>query len=144
MVTYPIQWEFLKRLHKKSPQPPILRNEQIEQQYVEYKKKQGNLMIKKLLLRFNIQYDYFKCPSWFSLVPCDFPYNLSYGIDHWILWLNPKYKSCNYNYKDIDHIIRYYLDNYCQLSKYHEYIYFDNLVQNQSVKEIVHYHVFFH
>ena len=141
---YPVQWQSLKKFHQKSPQPPILRNEEIEQQYVEYKKKHGHLMIDNLLSRFNIKSNYFRCSSWFHLVPCDFPYNLSYGIDHWILWLNPKYKSYNYKHKDIDLIIRYYLDNYCQLSKYHEYIYFDNLLIHQSVKEIIHYHVFFH
>jgi len=124
------------------PKEPINRTQEIENLYTQHKKNHGGDLKEYLLNRFNEDINYFNHPSWFKLVPCDFPYNLEEGIDHWILWFNPAIKS-SYTHEDVDSIIQNYMTNYKTLIKYSQYIYFENDPINRSVLYIRHFHVFF-
>ena len=66
----------------------------------------------------------------YIIVDNTFPYDLEENIEHNLLWVNPETVLSESDVEDI--INEVYSDN----------IYFRNIPKNQSVKGIVHYHIF--
>ncbi len=71
-----------------------------------------------------------------SFVPNAFPYDLAPNIQHWLLWLNPKYKSPE------PEIVQLYVEDITGRSVGKDIVMFRNHSANTSVKKIIHYHVF--
>lgn len=65
----------------------------------------------------------------YVVVKNTFPYDLNKGIEHWLLWVNPKDKL---NISEIDTIIK---------NKFKTCVYFSNIEKNKSVKTIEHYQI---
>jgi hypothetical protein len=73
--------------------------------------------------------------DFFVIKNADFPYYVSEYIVHKIIWFNPKY------YIDIP--IDYdYIKKILKKKKINNYIVFENIQKNKSVKKIKHYHFF--
>jgi hypothetical protein len=140
---YPVKWEILKKFHRTVPIYSIDRHHLIENKYKEFRQKKTRTIEQYLMNMFDKNQNKFRIMSWFRLIPCDFPYNVEKGIDHWILWINPKNVSIKYTKKEVEKIIKNYMEYYSPLFKYFEYIFFENSVKNQSIKQIKHYHIFF-
>ena len=141
-MQYPVTWESLRNYHQQLPKEAINRTDEIEEAYQRHKKNHSYDLSKYLLDRFETGREQFGCPSWYKLVPCDFPYNLVDGVSHWLLWFNPAIDQ-SYTHHDVDEIVQNYLDNYRPLSKYSYYFYFENAPSNRSIQYIRHFHIFF-
>lgn len=63
----------------------------------------------------------------------DFPYNTTSNIDHYLLWINPKYNSYFTN-KSVKKQLELFFEN--------KYIFFKNNSNNMSIQSITHYHIF--
>ena len=78
----------------------------------------------------------FKNNDFFVIKNADFPYYISNYITHKILWFNNNfYKNINIDYNYVDLILKKYIKN-------KKYIVFKNIFNNQSIKNITHFHFF--
>jgi hypothetical protein len=68
----------------------------------------------------------------------DYPYNVTPGIRHMVLFINPKYQD-KYTEQDLEAIIVAY-----KLEKsYQDYLWFEQIPERKSLPTIPHYHVFY-
>ena len=84
---------------------------------------------------------YFTNDCYYSIDNNTFPYNLCENIEHWIIWINPKYQHMVKTKKNIGVIIAnnfYYGDT----SKLKNVVYFENLECRRSIKCLPHIQVF--
>lgn len=132
-------WAQLKLYHKSYSTIIFHRDKAQENAYNILRKEQG-IQLSNYVFKLLFTHD-----QWipFRLVKCNFPYQLSPGIEHWNLWLNPMMPYHHYQIIDYDQIIDLYLNYYQPLKKYKEYIYFENIPANRSVNSVRHMHVFF-
>ena len=75
----------------------------------------------------------------FRFVPNNFPYFVENGINHFIFWIRPDYE-CNHDPEFIRSCISLYV-----ISRFRqplEFCFFRNSIENKSILEIEHYHVF--
>ena len=75
----------------------------------------------------------------FRFVPNNFPYFVENGINHFIFWIRPDYE-CNHDPDSIRRYISMYVISRFQRPL--EFCFFRNSMENKSVPEIEHYHVF--
>tara|TARA_Y100001980_G_C14555990_1_gene345965 strand:- start:5146 stop:5502 length:357 start_codon:yes stop_codon:yes gene_type:complete len=116
-----MDWNYIKQFHKNPPTGVLHRHPDIQKKYELNKSKVGYVDdLFKRLFKYNQEY---------VIVPNTYPYHFKDDTKHYIYW----------SQKPID---------YCQLEgnleKLHkEYIYFENLNGNKSIKGIHHAHIFF-
>jgi len=124
-------WDFIKQFHNNSPLINIKRKKEIEEKYLLHKKKlkEKNINIEDYLNNLLFKND-FK----YVITNNDFPYNIEEDVQHKILWINPKYNDL-FDDKLINKIITMRM-------KDKNYIYFENIETNKSIKTIKHYHIF--
>ena len=114
---------------------PIFRNKDIQKKYDEFKKfitenkiDINDYIYKKYLGEIKINF-----------TENNFPYDIEENCQHYVIWFDSKYyselKLKDSEEKIIEKIVRTkFKDN--------QYIYFENVSNNKSVPNIVHYHVF--
>jgi hypothetical protein len=124
-------WDFIKQFHKNSPSIQINRSKGIENKYLEHKL----LLIKnKISIHDYIIKKYFEDDCEYKFVNNEFPYHVENNIEHKLLWFNP-----NINYIIDEKYINTLLN---KLLFDKNYIYFENIDSNKSIKSIRHIHVF--
>lgn len=124
-------WDFIKQFHKNSPSIQINRSKEIENKYLEHKL----LLIKnKISIHDYIIKKYFEDDCEYKFVNNEFPYHVENNIEHKLLWFNP-----NINYIIDEKYINTLLN---KLLFDKNYIYFENIDSNKSIKSIRHIHVF--
>ena len=124
-------WDFIKQFHKNSPSIQINRSKEIENKYLEHKL----LLIKnKISIHDYIIKKYFEDDCEYKFVNNEFPYHVENNIEHKLLWFNP-----NINYLIDEKYINTLLN---KLLFDKNYIYFENIDSNKSIKSIRHIHVF--
>lgn len=124
-------WDFIKQFHKNSPSIQIKRTNEVESKYIQHK----SLLIKnKINIHDYIVKNYFEDDCKYKFVNNEFPYNVESNIEHKLLWFNP-----NINYQINDEYINNLLN---ELLFDKNYIYFENIDSNKSIKSIRHIHVF--
>ena len=124
-------WDFIKQFHKNSPSIQINRTKEIENKYIEHK---SFLFKKNISIHDYIIKKYFSENSEFKLVNNEFPYDVEINVEHKLLWFNP-----NINYMIDEKYINTLLN---ELLFDKNYIYFENIDSNKSIKSIRHIHVF--
>ena len=113
---------FLKNIYCKDKyiiKYDLIRKENIQKSYELYK---SNNLLKnfKMNIKKNItKYGYI-------ITENDFPYNLNNNVKHYIIWTN-------YDIFKIKKILN---------KRFINYIFFRNLIENKSIKDIEHYHIF--
>ena len=115
-----MDWNFISRFHKNPPTFPLKRAQDIQELYDRNKSKPD--YSKDLFKRL------FKYNQDFVIVPNTYPYNFVDGTKHLLYWTQKKI-----NYKQLEEEMN-------KLGK--EYIYFENLDNNKSIKDIYHAHIF--
>jgi len=111
-----------KELKKFGKYTDLYRTEKMEKAYIDYKKK-------------NSKYSKYLYKKLFKDGPINFlenkfPYNLKRGIFHYVLWSEKKLSD-------------FEIQNILNSLNLKNYIYFENLKKNKSIKDIFHVQVFF-
>lgn len=86
-----------------------------------------------------------------SGTPCtvalnSFPYDMEEGIQHFLVWVNPKYQGTQrFRIEDYGYVRDWVLENFCQGQEEMldlRCVYFQNIERLRSIKAIPHLHVF--
>ena len=125
-----IGWKELSKYNFHNPPiTAIGRDSDVESKYSQFKK---NLKSKNIKVSDYLYNEYFKDTNKRYLIkPNNFPYSLSQNISHLLLWINPKATLTN---NEIIAIIKNNFQN-------REIVYFENITENKSIKEIRHIHI---
>ena len=113
---------FLKNIYCKDKyiiKYDLIRKENIQKSYELYK---SNNLLKNF--KMNIKKNITK--NGYIITENDFPYNLNNNVKHYIIWTN-------YDIFKIKKILN---------KRFNNYIFFRNLIENKSIKDIEHYHIF--
>jgi len=134
-------WDTLQQYHFNPPTGKLRRNPYVKKHYNKY---QQELQNNGFDIGTIIKHKFFSnhtenhiCSPFYVITPNDFPYDVSKGIHHYLLWFNPDNKYPMYN--DYDHVAKI-LDRHVGSGKY---VCFMNPLSIQSVPAVKHYHVFF-
>lgn len=115
-----MDWIFISQFHKNPPTFQLKREKHVQDKYNKNKSKSG--------YNTDLYNRLFKYDQDFVIVPNTYPYHFVDGTEHLIYWSK---KIINYSQLE---------ENIEKLCK--EYIYFENLDQNKSIKDIHHAHIF--
>ena len=113
---------FLKNIYCKDKyiiKYDLIRKDNIQKSYELYKSN-NSLKNFKMNIKKNIK------KNGYIITENDFPYNLNNNVKHYIIWTN------NDIFK-IKKILN---------KRFNNYIFFRNLIENKSIKDIEHYHIF--
>ena len=126
-----ISWQELSKYNNDNPPTSNLgRTNDVENQYTIFK---TSFVKKKISISDYIYTKYFSGTNKrYIIVPNHFPYKLEQNITHNLLWINPK---ITFNKSEIIGIINRNFDT-------NNIIYFENITEYKSVKEIRHIHIF--
>lgn len=115
-----MDWKYISQFHKNPPTFQLKRDDSIQEKYNNNKSKYG--YSKDLFRRL------FKYNEEFVIVPNTYPYHFVDGTKHLLYWSQ---KPINFNQLEEE------------INKFgKEYIYFENLLENKSIKDIYHAHIF--
>ena len=117
-----MDWKCISKYHMNPPDIKLKRNEKVLEDYEKYLKTNKNydISLKQCLFKNNEPY---------VLTPNKFPYEFKDGTVHYLLWFNPDIGN---NKVDYTKILEFFKDFVC----------FENLDMNKSVKSIPHVHIF--
>jgi len=128
-------WDRLVTLHRNPPDDKITRNHKVQVEYDKFIKyiKDNNININEYI------YKKFLDGKNVNFIENTFPYDIEENCYHYVLWFDNEYfqkitSTINENII-INNIVR-------KKFKDNEYIYFENMTHNKSVKRIKHFHVF--
>ena len=130
----PMDWSSIQKFHLNPPTISLPRQKCVLQEYETNMKKikQETTIVDYLFKK------YLSGTQQLVLVPNEYPYYCQDGIIHYLLWVHPSFKV--YNNEQIKCIISFRL--YDLKIKYQNFIFFENNLNNKSIPEIKHYHVF--
>ena len=115
-----MDWNFISQFHKNPPTFQLEREKRIQDKYNLNKSKPGyNKDLFKRLFKYNEE---------FVIVPNTYPYHFVDGTKHLLYW-SQKPIDCSELERNINKLCK-------------EYIYFENLDNNKSIKDIYHAHIF--
>lgn len=141
----PLLWEVLKKYHQNPPNYPFPRSDKVIKAYLKHKA--GLDLINKDISDF-VKEQYFsgdEASSVSCLTNNKFPYLLEPGIQHKILWFNPRIttsKQFPTNLNSVYTFINICLTKHLPNIDRYDIIYFENLSQCRSVPGIRHIQVF--
>ncbi|CAF0782213.1 unnamed protein product [Rotaria sp. Silwood1] len=146
----PIEWNYLIEWLKNGQKHPLWREEQQTQRYIEHQKlvskeyRSINDFIRIRYLKWDVDLNKssqkrIAIPSVNSikeplLTPNDFPYYLANGIQHWLIWCDPKPKEPE---KIVEEVMNKEFD-----SKKFDRLSFVNPPRLRSISDVFHAHVF--
>ena len=120
-------WNNLRVLNPTNPPKYVIsRKKEVQDRYnshVKYLKSINKSTGDYIMETFVKDKDYHLCLN-------TFPYNCEDGIEHWLLWINP---NTNIKLAHVEQILN---------KNFKKFVFFRNIIELQSVKSIVHYHVF--
>ena len=104
-----------------------------------YEQHRQKLTTQRIPIKDYIISRYFKCPKsiergW-NIVLNNFPLCLSPEIKHLVMWISPKKQFSDANINDI-------IENYMSERDHHEYIYYRNRPERQSIPTVDHIQIF--
>ncbi|CAF0822931.1 unnamed protein product [Rotaria sordida] len=150
VINKPIEWNYLIKWLENGQEYPLWRDEQQTQRYIEHQllvsKEYGSMndFIRINYLKWDVDLDKsshrrIAIPGVESikeplLTPNDFPYNLANGIQHWLIWCDPKPTEPE---KIIEEVINKEFH-----SEQFEKLYFVNPPRLRSISGVFHAHVF--
>ena len=130
IMSLPISWNYMKQFNMKNPPATMIpRDPRVESEYKEHSrllKSKGISVHDYIMKTFLKDLDY-------NFAPNTFPYHLNH-IQHWVLWIRP---GITISEKEIINKIErnFNVDS-------NELVIFKNKSNNQSIKSIIHYHIF--
>ena len=130
IMSLPISWNYMKQFNMKTPPTTMIpRDPRVESEYKEhskYLKSKGISVHDYIMKTFLKDLDY-------NFALNTFPYHLNH-IQHWVLWIRP---GITISEKEIINKIErnFNVDS-------NELVIFKNKSNNQSIKSIIHYHIF--
>ena len=130
IMSLPISWNYMKQFNIKNPPTTMIpRDPRVESEYKEHSrllKSKGISVHDYIMKTFLKDLDY-------NFAPNTFPYYLNH-IQHWVLWIRP---GITISEKEIINKIErnFNVDS-------NELVIFKNKSSNQSIKSIIHYHIF--
>ena len=115
-----LTWDFLKKYNHEQK---LSRKHEIEEKYIAHVRSLNGKVHEYIM------HNIIKSNK-YIIVDNTFPYDLEENLEHKLLWINP------------DTVLEEVEVNKIICSVFDENIYFRNIHKNQSVKGIVHYHIF--
>jgi len=135
-----VTWQYLSQFHKRSSNILIPRSREVQKAYDT--QKQSNNILRESLFPKESKYIY-------QFLPNNYPYNVEEGIEHYVLWFNPTFQPKWLQESNLfaDLILKHEIirqkDVMITHAGLHPYIFWKNIPENTSVKDIVHYQVFY-
>ena len=128
----PMNWDDVKKFHRKPPEIRLPRTvETIEKYEANMKIIKAKQTISEYLMN-----KYFSSGNKIVFGKNDYPYFTEPNVYHFLLWIHPsmKVKEC---------MVSQLIDSHMpETLNAKEYIYFENLGNNKSIPDIRHFHVF--
>jgi hypothetical protein len=140
----PLTWMELQKYDKSPPKVGMTRTVEMETKYEEHKKN-IHQTFQKIDEYINTKYfsDGNKNKI-FVFVANTFPYNCEANIEHYLIWVNPKFNMFfpdTLNYSKFDPMVKKEVhDKFGKNAN--EIIFFENIMELKSVKTIRHLHIF--
>lgn len=132
-----IKWEHISDILKNKEYEKLIRDEKMSEKYNNYKKtltdKIENIIHNKYFHEKKLaRRNGYVINDRFVIASNDFPYNFEEGINHYVLWLNPKYNKLSLEEVEI----------LCHnLFDFDVYVH-ETPLYLRSIKKIQHYHIF--
>lgn len=123
-----MEWDELVKYHLNAPRHLFRRRPEIDEAYRQHK---NDLHCSNRTLAAHVLSLYFGNPkTMYVIVANMYPYDLAPGIQHLLLWINPRYKMTVREYSKI-------ID-----AAFDRAVYFENADQNKSIPGVRHIHIF--
>lgn len=143
-ITKPISWDELKTYHLNPPKNFLPRSKEIRIKHYIHKRKINQ---KYGDINKYIKNKYFTDKNKnkkFSLDKNIFPYLIEKNISHYLIWFNPKYFNSSFpDFNSKPNLISKFIKLFFPKYKLgNDIIYFENILENRSISDIRHIHIF--
>lgn len=129
----PMTWTYVKTFHLNPPKTTLPRQECVIGRY----NKNMKIIKATKTIQQHLMEKYFSDSETIVLVPNEYPYFTVSDVSHYLLWIHPSVKVST------SAKIREIIDTKIQETvECKEYIYFENNLDNKSIPDIRHFHIF--